>query len=194
MPRMPPTSAKWYLYELAGHGCTEQRQEKNKNFQIFSIIGKLTFGKYFPTPAPGRRRMAALCRAGRRPRSGKTGGRWAVGSLGASSGSRAGHLEEQLSSGCGPVASGHPGGGGLVAVQPLGKRHRRPGKGQTGSPAPTWAEGPSRGEGAGSCRSASGNAPCSARALGNSGLTTEPDSIQQLKECAFWPGVHRDVL
>lgn len=66
MPRIPPTSAKWYLYEISRTRLHRAgaKKKKKKNFQILSIIGKLTFGKYFPTPAPGRRRMDALCRAG----------------------------------------------------------------------------------------------------------------------------------
>lgn len=48
MPRIPPTSAKWYLYEISRHGHTEGRQKK-VSFRILSMIGKLTFGKYFPT-------------------------------------------------------------------------------------------------------------------------------------------------
>lgn len=62
MPRIPPTSAKWYLYEISRTRLHEGRQkEKKMSFQILSIIGKLTFGKYFPTPAPRWGRMGALC-------------------------------------------------------------------------------------------------------------------------------------
>lgn len=65
MPRIPPTSAKWYLYEISRNGCTEGRQKKRNELSNFKYNWKTDLWKIFshlsPTLGKNGRFMLRVC-------------------------------------------------------------------------------------------------------------------------------------